>query len=291
MTERRRQVLLLLQQFNQRRRTDSVLLLWYQTVWVSPLKMNRGDCFWVSPPTPEYYRSIWEPGATHLISNLFSSICDLEILPLPRCWHSPKSLVTFAPRLKCQRLRSLPTRNLICLFVVKLPVLWKENQIKAHSFHVLTEFLHSATVINHPNGTCSCYAVTTAYVCVCIFMNGMSWVKINLRRVFMGRSPANGMLEPHLKTSKSLQATGLGTCFVGTSTLIQMRRCVIRKVLLGKPTDGRLGEGRRRWSGWRRYRGPLRRHWEMLSDAEAVPQLNTVGESLSWKQGGKACSS
>lgn len=42
---------------------------------------------------------------------------------------------------------------------------------------------------------------------------------------------------------------------------------------------------------WRRRRRRRRHHWEMLSDAEAIPQLNTVGELLSWKQGGKACSS
>lgn len=41
----------------------------------------------------------------------------------------------------------------------------------------------------------------------------------------------------------------------------------------------------------RKEREGLRHHWELLSDAEAVPQLNTVGEPLSWKQGGKASSS
>lgn len=47
--------------------------------------------------------------------------------------------------------------------------------------------------------------------------------------------------------------------------------------------EGSAAEGKERDS--------LRHHWELLSDAEAVPRLNTVGETLSWKQRGKAGSS
>lgn len=31
----------------------------------------------------------------------------------------------------------------------------------------------------------------------------------------------------------------------------------------------------------------LKNDWELISDAEAVPQLNTVEEQLSWKQEAK----
>lgn len=40
-----------------------------------------------------------------------------------------------------------------------------------------------------------------------------------------------------------------------------------------------------------RERESLKRRWELLSDAEAVPRLNAARERLSWKQRGKAGSS
>lgn len=50
-------------------------------------------------------------------------------------------------------------------------------------------------------------------------------------------------------------------------------------------------EGKEESAAEGREREGLKHHWELLSDAEAVPRLNTVGERLSWKQGGKAGSS
>lgn len=212
MTESRRQVLLLLQQFNQGRRTDSVWLLWYQTVWVSPLKMNQGDCFWISPPTPEYYCYIWEPGTTHLISKLFSSICDVKILPLPCCWHSPESL-------KCQRLRSLPTQNLICLFVVKLLVLWKENQINAHRFRVL----HGATVINHPNGTS--WSVLCRHHSLCVHVHIHEWDELSKKNpdvCFYGKISCKRHAQSSFKDIRKSAGYRFGHVVVGISTLIRM---------------------------------------------------------------------
>lgn len=170
--------------------------------------MNRGDCFWVSPPTPEYYCYIWEPGTNHLISNLSSSICDGKMLPLPRCWHSPESLMTFASKAQMSEI-TIAADMKSNLFICRKATGFVERKpdFKLTGSMFLRELCTAQLLlIIQIAPQRSCYAVTTAYVCMCIFMNEMSRVKINLMRVFMGRSPANCMLKP---TSKSLQAIGM----------------------------------------------------------------------------------
>lgn len=133
------------------------------------------------------------------------------------------------------------------------------------------------------------YAVTTAHVC--IFINEISWVKRTLMCVFFFFYGKICCKHHAQNVSKSLLATGLGQVvgnFQNPDSDVKMRdqKSAASKAHTDSRSGGGGGGGR---NGWRRYRGPLRHHWEMLSDAEAVPQLNTVGESLSWKQGGKAC--
>ncbi|KAK5931962.1 hypothetical protein CgunFtcFv8_003706 [Champsocephalus gunnari] len=53
--------------------------------------------------------------------------------------------------------------------------------------------------------------------------------------------------------------------------------------------EGEEGRRKRAQLKGKEHEG-LKHHWELLSDAEAVPRLNTV-EPSSWKQGGKAGSS
>lgn len=139
------------------------------------------------------------------------------------------------PRLKCQRLRSPPTRNLICLFVVKLLLLWKENQIKAHRFHVFKGSLHSTTVINHPNSTSR--FLLCSHHCLRVHVHIHEWDEPSKNKpdaCFYGKICCKRHAQTYIQKSAGYR---YGHVVVGISTLIQMWRCVIRKVLLLKPTQ------------------------------------------------------
>lgn len=149
-TESRRQDLLFLQQFNQGRRTESVWLLQTPTVWVSPLGMNQPSHSWIlliylrSSHDPSYLKTVFfhlrckkNPVAASLLtffSWISGDVCiqRSNVRDYDRCRH----------------------HYLICLFAAAAFV-ERKIQIKAHRFCVFFSpgFLHSATVINHPNST------------------------------------------------------------------------------------------------------------------------------------------